>query len=274
MKITDIRWTPVFVPFHRPELWVWSRRGGMTSIVIEVETDEGVVGLGECAAWPSFGLTTQVLESIRELAIGEDPLGPEPLWRRLYVLGGWRHASPAGNPALSGFETALWDIVGKVAGLPLHTLFGGAVRDRLEYFYYLMRGDVDEVAAEAAEAVAAGFSTLYLKIGMGLDEDVALIEAIREAAGPAAKIRVDPNEGWSFATSRSMLDRLAHVDIELLEQPTLAWNHEELARLRATRTGILSNESSWQERMSCSASSSARPTLSRSISRCSAASRC
>jgi L-alanine-DL-glutamate epimerase-like enolase superfamily enzyme len=248
MRITDVRWTPVFVPFHRPELWVWSRRAGMTSIIIEVETDEGVIGLGECAAWPSYGLTIEVLESIRRLAVGEDPLRPEPLWRRLHVLGGWRHASPAGNPALSGFDVALWDIVGKVAGLPLSTLLGGAVRPRLEYFYYLMRGDTVEVAEEAASAVAAGFQTLYLKIGMSIEQDIALIEAIRVAAGPSAAIRVDPNEGWSFATTRSMLDRLQHLNIELLEQPTLGWNHEELARLRSTRTGILANESSWQER--------------------------
>ncbi len=248
MRITDVHWTPVFVPFHRPELWVWSRRAGMTSIIIEVETDEGVVGLGECAAWPSYGLTIQVLESIRRLAIGEDALRPEPLWRRLYVLGGWRHASPAGNPALSGFEVALWDIMGKAAGLPLYTLFGGAVRERVEYFYYLMRGDVAEVAEEAAAAVASGFRTLYLKIGMDVEDDIALIEAIRGAAGPAASLRLDPNEGWSFSTARSMLDRLGSLNIELLEQPTLAWNHEELARLRTTRTGILSNEGSWQER--------------------------
>ena len=111
-----------------------------------------------------------------------------------------------------------------------------------------MRGDTTEVAEEAASAVAAGFQTLYLKIGMSIEDDIALIEAIRAAAGPSAAIRVDPNEGWSFATTRSMLDRLRPLNIELLEQPTLAWNHEELARLRSTRTGILANESSWQER--------------------------
>ena len=55
----------------------------MTSIIIEVETDEGVIGLGECAAWPSYGLTIHVLESIRRLAVGEDALRPELLWRRL-----------------------------------------------------------------------------------------------------------------------------------------------------------------------------------------------
>ena len=183
----------------------------MTSIIIEVETDEGVIGLGECAAWPSYGLTIHVLESIRRLAVGEDALAPEPLWRRLYVLGGWRHASPAGNPALSGFEVALWDIMGKAAGLPLYTLFGGAVREHVEYFYYLMRGNVAEVAEEAAAAIASGFRTLYLKIGMGAEDDIALIEAIRAAAGPSASLRIDPNEGWSFSTTRSMLDRLAKL---------------------------------------------------------------
>ena len=164
VRITDVHWTPVFVPFHRPELWVWSRRAGMTSIIIEVETDEGVIGLGECAAWPSYGLTIHVLESIRRLAVGEDALAPEPLWRRLYVLGGWRHASPAGNPALSGFEVALWDIMGKAAGLPLFVLIGGAVRAAyVECSYLVMRGNVAEVAEEAAAAIASGFRTLYLK---------------------------------------------------------------------------------------------------------------
>jgi L-alanine-DL-glutamate epimerase-like enolase superfamily enzyme len=107
VKIVDIRWTPVFVRFHRPELWVWSGRGGMTSMILEVETDEGLVGLGECAAWPSVGLTEETLRSIRRFALGQDPLAVDRLWRRVLVLGGWRHAAPAGNPALSGFEIAL-----------------------------------------------------------------------------------------------------------------------------------------------------------------------
>ncbi len=249
MKIAEVRWTPVFTPFHRPEAWTWSVRRGMTSMVIEVETDDGLVGIGEAAAWPSLELTEQALRSIRSVVLGEDPLRVERLWRLAQVIPGWRHAAPAGNPALSGFESALWDIVGKFAGLPLHALFGGAVRDRVEYFYYLMRGAPEAVAQEARTAVDAGFRTLYIKIGVDKEADLELLAAIRDECGPQeAALRIDPNEAWSFGTAREMLDRLEPLKVEFLEQPTLAWNLPELARLRSTRTGILANESSWQER--------------------------
>jgi L-alanine-DL-glutamate epimerase-like enolase superfamily enzyme len=192
----------VFVRFARPELWVWSGRNGMTSMIIEVETDEGLVGLGECAAWPGPGLTGEALRSIRRYALGEDPLGVERLWRRVLVLGGWRHAAPVGNPALSGFEISLWDLLGKAAGTPLHTLFGGALRDRAEYFYYLMRGPVGEVAREAKWAADAGFRTLYLKVGMGLEQDTELIAAVRTAACPHQLCYRSPGRRWRRRGSR------------------------------------------------------------------------
>ena len=73
MKIAEVRWTPVFTPFHRPEAWTWSVRRGMTSMVIEVETDDGLVGIGEAAAWPSLELTEQALRSIRSGCLAKTP---------------------------------------------------------------------------------------------------------------------------------------------------------------------------------------------------------
>src|SRR3954469_12303589 len=194
MRITKIRATPVAVPYRAEEMWAFGSRRGQVSVLIEVDTDDGVTGVGEAAAYPSAEIVLAVLRSIEPLVLGEDPFAIERLVRRVDLVGTWHHVK-ATSPAIAAIEMACWDIVGKVCGQPLVNLLGGRFRDRVECFYYVACRTPDEVAAEAKRATAAGFSTCYLKVGSDDPRvDLERVAALRDGAGPQTRLRVDANE--------------------------------------------------------------------------------
>lgn len=246
MRITRLEATPVAVPFHTPELWAYGGRHGLASVLVEMHTDEGLVGLGEAGAYPSAEIVLAVLESVEGLVVGESPFDIERISKRIDVVGTWHHVR-ATSPAIAAVEMACWDIVGKACGQPLVNLFGGRVRDSVEAFYYLPRTDPEGVRTAAADAVAQGFSTGYLKVGWGEPaEDRELIEAARDGGGDSLKLRVDANESWSAAAAVRIINDLERYDLELVEQPVSGRNLDALAYVRS-RVGVplLANEASW-----------------------------
>ncbi len=246
MKITGIRTTPVAVPFREPELWAFGGRRGLVSILVEVETDEGITGIGEAPAYPTAEIVLAVFESLRGLVVGEDPRRIERIGQRIDAVGTWHHVR-ATSTAIAGVEMALWDVLGKLSGQPLVNLFGGRVRDTVDYFWYLVRKEPDAMAADARRAVEAGFRTLYCKVGWGdPGADVEVVEAVRDGAGPDARIRVDANEAWSSGSAIRIVRRLERVGLELIEQPVSGRNLEEMAYVRSRiDTPMLSNEATW-----------------------------
>jgi L-alanine-DL-glutamate epimerase-like enolase superfamily enzyme len=134
-----------------------------------------------------------------------------------------------------------------VCGQPLVTLFGGRFRDRVEFFYYVARAEPDEVAEEGRRATKAGFSTCYLKVGADDPRrDVERVAALRDGAGPGARIRVDANEAWSPGAAIRVIRELARYDLELVEQPVSGRNLDEMAYVRRRiDVPLLANESSW-----------------------------
>lgn len=246
MRITKIRSTPVAVPFRTEEIWAFGRRRGQISVLIEVHTDEGVVGIGEAAAYPSADIVLAVLRGIEPLVLGEDPFAIERLVRRIDLVGTWHHVR-ATSPAIAAVEMACWDIVGKACGQPLVNLFGGRFRDRVECFYYVARAKPDEVAEEARRATDAGFSTCYLKVGSDDPRvDFERVEALRDGAGPDARLRVDANEAWSPGEAVRIIRQLQRFDLELVEQPVSGRNLAEMAYVRQRiDVPLLANEASW-----------------------------
>ena len=246
MKITGIRATPVAVPFVEDELWAFGGRRGMVSILLEVDTDEGVVGIGEAAAYPSADIVLAVVKSVEPLVVGESPFDIERIMKRINIVGTWHHVK-ATSPAIAAVEMACWDIVGKASGQPLVNLFGGRVRDEVEFFYYLSRKPAAEMGADAAAGLKAGFTTLYLKVGSdNPSDDIERVEAIRAAAGADALIRVDANEAWSSAAAIRIIKDMEQFDLEMVEQPVSGRNLDEMAYVRSRiDTPLLANEASW-----------------------------
>src|ERR671925_1311464 len=245
MRITGLRATPVAVPFREDELWAFGGRRGMIGILLEVTTDEGVTGIGEAAAYPSAEIVLAVIRSVEPLVLGEDPFAIERIGKRINVVGTWHHVK-ATSPGIAAVEMACWDIVGKVCGQPLVNLFGGPVRDRVEFFYYLSRKSPAEMAADAEDGVKAGFRTFYLKVGSdNPHDDIERVEAVRDGAGRDALIRVDANEAWSSAAAVRIIGEMERLGLELVEQPVSGSNLPERAYVRRKiATPRLANDAS------------------------------
>jgi L-alanine-DL-glutamate epimerase-like enolase superfamily enzyme len=137
MKIADLRTTIVAVPQKREYRSSW-RRGyqGSTpqiAVLIELETDDGLIGIGESpAVWAGQPeVTVTLIDAVRHLILDADPFEHDILRRRIYAETGMAHLGTQGlSWAISGVDMALWDLVGRAVGQPLHRLWGGAWRTR------------------------------------------------------------------------------------------------------------------------------------------------
>lgn len=248
MRVTDVRTTIVSIPFKKPEIWSMGRRVGVSNVIIEVETDTGLVGLGESVGFPSCEVIKPIIDSWKDALIGEDPLRTESLMKRIETQGGWQHFDHTGNVALAGVEIALWDLVGKAARLPLYILFGGLVQETIPFMYFLPRGTLKEMTTQAAKGVKEGWGTIYIKVGVDIEGEIEIVRAIRKVVGPRVKIRVDANEAWRRYEALRFIRAVEPLGIEFFEQPILKEDFDGLKWLRSmTSVPIAANQSSWTE---------------------------
>jgi muconate cycloisomerase len=223
VKITAIKATPLFCAFKQPYHWAQGVNYGAPLILIEVETDAGITGIGESVASPAIAPVLSIIEDAAAYFIGQSAYdGNRIIWD--YYQYGFNSKGTGSAPryfsqALAGIELALWDAIGKAAKLPLHKLLGGAVRDRVSYFGFLQGDTAAELAQHAQELVRAGFKVLYVKIGRGADLDIAICQEVRKAVGSKVRLRLDANEVWDMLTARRMFEALKPYDPEFIEQP-------------------------------------------------------
>ncbi|UVC09731.1 mandelate racemase/muconate lactonizing enzyme family protein [Rhizobium sp. TH2] len=239
MKIAAIRATPVNIPFTAPYRFSYGSIASLTKTVIEVETDDGVIGLGECAE----GDRAADVMALGQRLIGLD-IRQLNRAERLLVPG--MRYTPWGNVlaarrVFGGIEMAMWDARGKTEGVPLYLLLGGAVRTEIphtEYFSYRYPGAHDpgessplEVARYCARMIEEHGSDIFegKMSTVGLAEEIEMVREVRAAIGDRA-LRLDANYGWTMPTAREALKRLEPFDIQWFEDP--AETYEELAELR------------------------------------------
>jgi L-alanine-DL-glutamate epimerase-like enolase superfamily enzyme len=219
MKIIEIRTTPLGLRFKKPYHWAGRVDLGSAAVLVEVETDEGIVGIGESTAtFPAEGVLN-ILRGVSPLFLGESPFDIERLFFKARFLGGLNHPARFANMVLAGLEMALWDIIGKAAGRPVYQLVGGAFRSEVDYFGFLQGDTADQLVDSAEQAVAAGYSVIYMKVGRGEEKDLQNVAAVREIIGDR-RLRLDANEAWDPATAIRMIHRLAPFEPDFIEQPT------------------------------------------------------
>ncbi len=233
MRITQIRTTPLLVPFKEPYHWARGITEGARVVLIEVETDEGVTGIGESRVWPAVEAVTGVLQAVSPLFVGQPPHDIERLFSAANLLPSTGNPAPHfSNQVFAGLEMALWDVIGKAAGQPVHRLLGGAAHQEIQYFGFLQGDTAEELAEDARDAVAAGFSVIYMKIGRGEETDMRNVAAVRQAIGDDHRLRLDANEAWDPLTAIRMIRKLSRFDPEFIEQPTPARSIEALVQVK------------------------------------------
>jgi D-galactarolactone cycloisomerase len=221
-------------PFAYSRAWYDTR----TAMLVEIETDQGLVGWGEC--YGPARMTAAVVESVAPWLIGEDPLRTDVLWRQVYSRLRDHGQKGVVIQGLSGIDIALWDIKGKHFGVPVHQLLGGALRSEVQAYatglYRRKTGDpLRYLAEEAADYVGEGFKAVKLKVGFGIEEDAAVTRAVRAAIGPGVALMVDANHAYD-ATAAIRLGRMIEThDIGWFEEPVPP---EDVAGYRAVKEAL------------------------------------
>ncbi|MDR1205069.1 MAG: mandelate racemase/muconate lactonizing enzyme family protein [Peptococcaceae bacterium] len=207
--------------------------------VVRLITESGLEGWGMADGSP---IAEFILRRFREAVIGSDPLANEEIWSRMFQL-----IRPSGRKgvaliAMSAIDIAVWDLRGKLLGLPVYRLLGGA--DRLIPVYAsvgFLSMPEDEVVEKSLEYVREGIKTLKIKIGYdngrNIAADVRRVKKVRDAVGRGIEIIVDANGVYDAATAVRFAKAAADMDISLFEEPTHA---DDIAGLRRIRdTGLI-----------------------------------
>ena len=241
MKITAIKATPVNIPLEAPIIWSVGLYPGTSKTIIQVFTDEGLVGIGEAPSWDCASL---IEKDLAPRLIGQDPIDIAGCEKR--CVPEWRIVQNTDDAtvvkAFGGIEMALWDIRGKAWNQPLYQLLGGAVRKEIpftEYFAFrtLQDGKGGEQTPQAVldyclKMKAEYGSTMFEgKLTLGDPElEISTIKLLRKGLGDRAMIRMDGNMAWSYPTALHILKSIEPLNIRNYEDPVATF--EEMAALR------------------------------------------
>jgi D-galactarolactone cycloisomerase len=236
MKITAVIPHVVTQRLDRPfgmSQWLWENRA---SCLVEVHTDEGITGWGEC-----FGpaeANRAVIESVyAPILVGRGAGERVELWEEMYNRSREWGRKGISITAISGLEIALWDVAGKAAGLPVYRLLGGSTSGAFSAyasaFYYAGTWDGD-LEGEAAHLLAAGYRAFKMKVGgRPVDEDVRRVRRVRAALGPDARLAVDANRGFTAEAAIRFGRAVADQDLWFFEEPVLPEDLDAYARVRS-----------------------------------------
>ena len=206
MKITQVRAhvlrSALEQPFAFSQGWVSSR--GAT--LVEVQTDEGITGWGEalCQGLQPPEIAAAAIEHVlKGLVVEADPLQPEVLWHRMYHQTRDYGQKGALIGAISGIDIALWDIAGKARREPVAKLLGGMFRTRVEAYatgFYRIegQGEAARLAQEAESHIAKGFRALKIKLGFGIDDDLAVMKEL-QFVSRNREVMIDVNHAYGVA---------------------------------------------------------------------------
>ena len=229
---------------------------GLAWLFVEVETDEGISGLGECTDYAVNNHLVRGLEAVKPLVIGSDPNNIEEIWQRIFHVYSDLNGRGYVSHLISAIDIALWDIKGKVLGAPIYDLLGGPVRKSVPLYTHVRDisagAGIDTLIQEAKLTVAAGYSAIktdpfpnrrtmgetYYGANMvermepkAIAESVEWMEALRETVGPDYEILVDAHARMDVASAIKAANAIEHVDLVWFEEPTHVENHNSLRQV-------------------------------------------
>jgi D-galactarolactone cycloisomerase len=233
--------SPLATPFAFSQGWVHRR----CATIVEIETSDGVVGWGEAFAQglePPQIAAAVVEHALAPLLAGEDAFATEVLWHRMYHAT--RDFGRKGTviAAISAVDVALWDLVGKAYGQPVHRLLGGAFRGELRAYatgFYRRQGDGEtaRLVQEARDRAAEGFSAVKVKVGFGVADDIAVLRAIAAALRDSGTaMLIDANHAYGVAEAIALGRAVADLGLLWFEEPVAPEDRDGYAEVRRAVT--------------------------------------
>lgn len=236
MKILHVRAHVLEAEIKEPFSWSFNSASKRGSCLVEIVTDNGLEGWGECFGPPA--LNAAVVRAFASHLIGQDPLKIEGLWQLLYEK--FRDQGQKGLvvTALSGVDIALWDIKGKHFNASVSQLMGGPLRSDVEAYatgtYRLQHGDPHDYVIKEVEGYRReGFQGVKLKIGFDVHKDASLIRATRKAIGADCKLMLDANHGFDTLEAIKLGHMVADQEITWFEEPVIPEDLNAYCEVRA-----------------------------------------
>ncbi len=259
MKITSVlaTWVHVPIPYERQHVSDFGRIASFDSVLVKVETDDGLVGWGEAkagvgSAASGYGLAAIINRDLAPLLVAQDPRDVSRLWDVMYNTPREGFALDRGHvlpqlgrrglsiSAIAGVDIALWDLLGKSLGAPVWRLLGGRRAERMPA--YASGGWADE--ARIGEQLLGyveqgGFRAVKMRVGVMDGEphrSAARVRAARTALGPDVKLMADAHGTWTVAEAKAFCRMVEDCDLYWLEEPVTADDKTGLAEVRRAST--------------------------------------
>ncbi len=225
MKITNVK----AIELKLPEISN-AADGTQDDLIIVVETDEGITGYGEVDTAPGVGkavvdayMSHGTCYGLREVLIGLDPFDIEQIWELMYRKTNYYGRLGLVMHVMSGIDMALWDILGKAAGKPIHKLLGGSFcKDVRAYASMLMPDTAAEVRDAVQHYAEQGFTAIkfgYGPLGNDIRKDVTLATAAKQAAGPEVEVMIDIGHGYSLKMAMQAAKEFEQLGVYWMEEP-------------------------------------------------------
>ena len=250
MKITGVRCYMVTIPYRSPYRMAPGETRHKKQIIILVDTDEGITGVGETGVTlVERGGETQeaiyitIKKYFTPLLIGMDPFDIGLVIDR---LEGFNQGRTGFLCAKAGVDQALYDIMGKATNLPIAKLLGGVHRTTFQVSRSLGVKTPKEMAQDALRLKSTGYAMLTIKVGFDVKEDLERVAAVRDAVGSGYPLEIDVNGAYNVEVAIPTLRKMEHYGIEAIEQPVPWWDLQGMKEVRlALDTPITADESAW-----------------------------
>lgn len=242
MKITNVQ----AIVLKLPEISS-AADGTQDDLIIIVETDEGITGYGEVDTSPYVGkavvdayMSHGTCYGLREVVTGTDPFDYEQTWKNMYDKTYYYGRTGPVMHVMSGIDMALWDIMGKASGKPVHKLLGGSYTNKVRaYASALMPENEGEVKRMVEQYVSLGYTAIKLgwgPLGYDVHFDIGLIKTARKAAGDTVELMIDIGKRYRLKPAMYVAKALEQLNIYWLEEPLPAEDYEGYKRLTESTT--------------------------------------
>lgn len=201
-------------------------------IIVSITSDAGHIGVGEACPLPF----TDDDDPVRIKSEIDDQLGPFLIDRDPFdetvLIDLTKQFPDVGGTARTGVDLALYDLVGKLRGVPVYELLGGQIRNNVEIAAVLGIGSPQTIATEAMNQILLGMKSVKIKVGLDVDRDIETLRTVRQTVGATAKIRADANTGYTVEQASRFLEAAKDLNLEYLEQPLGVDDLEGMNHLR------------------------------------------